>query len=643
MVRLELLGGFRVTYGDAAVPDELWTRRKTAALVKLLCLAPRHRLRRDRLAALLWPGVTPRAAAANLRKTVHLVRRMYAGRYDVLPIESIGDMIGLPAERIWVDVVEFRAGIARARRSQSPHDYASAVSLYRGGLLPGEDDDWLEPHRADLHRDHVAALEEYAGLLEATGQLAEAARVSRLLVADPSAQVRLLRALTLDGRREEAVRAYRAMAAPGPETRKLHVEVRVRHLPRLSALLWEQIGDARMAAGDNRGALSAYRSGLELPAPAPEVARRHRAAAAACLGEGDAEQAERHLRLAEELTTDPAEQARIVGLRAEQAGLRGDIDTALALADVARAHAGMYGTADDACRAEEAMVLVSELRGEWRAGLGAELSRSGPALDAGVFGRAFDRHQCIGLRRLHAGEDVEEFARQILAETKSVRAQAFAWCLLGESLLLRGRFDEAAGCLDESTDLHAHLADEGSAAAAVAWQRLGELAVCRRRFDEVGPTLRQASAVAARAPAPRHVWTRIHATAAFARVELGEPEIAVRSVRAAAAAAARHGDCPSCGALLHPVAAEAYAALGDAEQSCAHALAAAESAARFDGPVWQAMAAAAAAGAALSTGDSAAAEERFRTAADFYEAAGYVYWAGHARRHAAAGIPGLAI
>ena len=48
-LRLELLGGFRVTVDDHAVPDEAWRRRKAAGLVKLLALAPGRRLHREQV------------------------------------------------------------------------------------------------------------------------------------------------------------------------------------------------------------------------------------------------------------------------------------------------------------------------------------------------------------------------------------------------------------------------------------------------------------------------------------------------------------------------------------------------------------------------------------------------------------------
>src|SRR5258706_14689955 len=76
LIRIELLGGFRVTIGALVVPDEAWHRRKMSALVKLLCLAPKQQLRREQITAVLWPDLPPVAAAANLRKTVHYVKHL---------------------------------------------------------------------------------------------------------------------------------------------------------------------------------------------------------------------------------------------------------------------------------------------------------------------------------------------------------------------------------------------------------------------------------------------------------------------------------------------------------------------------------------------------------------------------------------
>jgi len=51
-VRIRLLGGFFVSVGSRTIQEGVWRLRKAAALVKLLALAPGHRLHR---------GVNPEA------------------------------------------------------------------------------------------------------------------------------------------------------------------------------------------------------------------------------------------------------------------------------------------------------------------------------------------------------------------------------------------------------------------------------------------------------------------------------------------------------------------------------------------------------------------------------------------------------
>lgn len=67
-LRIELLGGCRVTVGARVVPEEAWRRRKAAAVLKLLALAPAHRFQREQLMEALWPDLEPHAAGANLRR-----------------------------------------------------------------------------------------------------------------------------------------------------------------------------------------------------------------------------------------------------------------------------------------------------------------------------------------------------------------------------------------------------------------------------------------------------------------------------------------------------------------------------------------------------------------------------------------------
>jgi hypothetical protein len=278
------------------------------------------------------------------------------------------------------------------------------------------------------------------------------------------------------------------------------------------------------------------------------------------------------------------------------------------------------------------------MRGDWRRGLQLEIERSSTA--APSLGRVFDIHHCIGQYHLYGdglAADVEDYARETLALAErmdAVRAQAFAWCLLGESLLLHGHWDEATGCLDRSCELHASF--DGTRSGALPWQRLAELRVSRGHPEEAEAPLRRATTISTVSPMAMHMWGRIYATAAFAHLEQGDPGAAAGSVRAAASAAVRYGDCPSCSALLNPLAAEAYGALGDVEAARAHAGAARVVAGMFESSAWQAMAESAAASVAEAEGAPVEARERFETAASLYARIGHSYWAERALRQASA-------
>jgi DNA-binding SARP family transcriptional activator len=653
-VQIELLGAFRVTVGTRPVPEDAWRRRKPAALVKLLALAPGHRLPRERVMEALWPELEPHAAAANLRKALHQARRAL-GDEGGAAIVSLGDVLFLPQGSLSVDVDSFFAEIAAARRTGDAAAYERALALYGDGLLP--DDryaDWSRERRDELAAEFVTAAEELAALLEAQGDLDGAIRVVRRLVAaDPlreRAHLALMRLHALAGRREEALHAYehlrdvlaRELAAePTAEAQRLYEEVRAdRSDPELSAELWERVGDLRVLSGDTGGAARAFASALRHARDEPELARVHRKLATARLMGHEPDAAELHLHAAERLASDPVERAQLACLRANQAWERGDLDAARRHAETALELAEATGDDASIAGAQEALTIVLHLRGEWRAGLQLEVERVAADRDGRTqLARVFDIHHCIGQFHLYGdslSEGVENYARRTLAlaeEAHAIRAQAFAWCLLGETLLLRARWDEAAGCLERSCELHESL---GTPTAALPWQRLAELAVCRGRGAEAEVYLRRAAAIATVSPMARHHWGRIHATSTLAGLERGDVDAAVRAVRAAAAATVRYGDCPTCSALLNPLAAEAFAALGDVAAAHAYALAAETVSERFDSSAWRAMAESAAASVAAAEGDAPLAVARFREAAGLYDRAEQPYWAERSLAQAAA-------
>jgi DNA-binding SARP family transcriptional activator len=150
-VQLRLLGGFSATVAGEPVADR-WRLRKAKTLVKLLAIAPGHRLHRDIVADRFWPDAEPQTTANNVHQLIHTIRR-------VLGPESVTvtDDVVLLSPNITVDVDVFEYAAAQARRNSEIADLQAALDLWTGPLLP-EDEyaDWAEEDRDRLTETHAA-------------------------------------------------------------------------------------------------------------------------------------------------------------------------------------------------------------------------------------------------------------------------------------------------------------------------------------------------------------------------------------------------------------------------------------------------------------------------------------------------------
>jgi predicted ATPase/DNA-binding SARP family transcriptional activator len=251
-LRIELLGGFRVSGGSRVVEEAGWRLHKASHLVKLLALAPEHRLHRERLIDWLWPDLDPAAASNNLHSTLYVARRALAPAAGD-PGGSLyfqRDVVALrPPGPLWIDVEAFETAATAARRAQDPEAYAAAVALYTGDLLP-EDcyEEWTADRRRALRGLYLALLLELARLLEARGEIEPASEVlGRLVATEPAheeAHVALIRLHAVNGQRHEALRQYRELRAallreldaePAPASQQLNAEILAGHYPARSA------------------------------------------------------------------------------------------------------------------------------------------------------------------------------------------------------------------------------------------------------------------------------------------------------------------------------------------------------------------------------------------------------------------------
>jgi DNA-binding SARP family transcriptional activator len=149
-VEISVLGGFRVTVAGHQTPSRAWSRRSAAALVKILALAPGHRLHREKMMDLLWPDESPDRSAPRLHKAAHFARRA-AGRDDAIVLRD--DIVWLfPGAHITVDAVRFEQLARKAISENDPCGAREALDWYGGELLPADPyEDWAADRRESLH------------------------------------------------------------------------------------------------------------------------------------------------------------------------------------------------------------------------------------------------------------------------------------------------------------------------------------------------------------------------------------------------------------------------------------------------------------------------------------------------------------
>ncbi|MEU7427487.1 BTAD domain-containing putative transcriptional regulator [Streptomyces sp. NPDC040750] len=237
-VHIRLLGGFAVAVDDRPVAAGVWRLRKARSLLKLLSLAPGHRMHRERVYDVLWPDLDRTAAANNLHQVLHAARRALAtagavGEFVVLRDDMV--LLG-PDGGVLIDLDVFDDTARRACAGGASVDYRAALALAGPGLLPEDRyEPWVSEAAGEL-RTRCAMLRLGLGeALERDDRADEAVEVLRALVAeDPLHEPghrALMRVLAGAGRAREALADYERLrdavredtgADPDPHTRGLY-------------------------------------------------------------------------------------------------------------------------------------------------------------------------------------------------------------------------------------------------------------------------------------------------------------------------------------------------------------------------------------------------------------------------------------
>ena len=196
------MGGFTVSIDGVALPDERWHRRHASALVKLLALAPRAQLHRDRVIDALWPDVDPDLALPRLHKAAHFARQALGERDAVVTKAEVVSLF--PGVAVDVDLIAFEtaADAALGTGGHSIDACAAALALYRGELLPAD----LHEPWAEQPRLRLAA--RYEQLLRRDRRWPD---LLRLDPTDEQSHLELLREAVVAGDRASTLRRYAEM------------------------------------------------------------------------------------------------------------------------------------------------------------------------------------------------------------------------------------------------------------------------------------------------------------------------------------------------------------------------------------------------------------------------------------------------
>lgn len=219
LLRVSLLGGFRVERADLAAPISGWQRRSAKTLTKLLATSVGHCLHREQIIELLWPGSTLESSLNSFGKALHAARRAFQPglppRQQSLYLLMSDSMVVLNVDHVVIDADHFEQVAYEAIRRREVGALEAALAAYTGDLLP-EDRyaDWCTSRRESLADLRMRLLLELADLLQARGAYNDAAdRLRAVLRQDPTREEvhrRLMRLYAEMGTPDQAVRQFHA-------------------------------------------------------------------------------------------------------------------------------------------------------------------------------------------------------------------------------------------------------------------------------------------------------------------------------------------------------------------------------------------------------------------------------------------------
>ena len=191
VLTIKLLGGFGLSVGDRDLPS--FQSRAASSLFAFLVLQGDRPQTRDLLAGRFWSDLPEDKARKQLTQQIWRIRSVVNDALgddaDILVATNRDIRINLDIE-IDSDIDAFVNGLDQlqrrnrgGRRGSSIDELSAVIDLYRGDLLAGYYDEWIEPHRNEYHRRYLDAMARLAKMHAQSGDFDAALRCSQALVA----------------------------------------------------------------------------------------------------------------------------------------------------------------------------------------------------------------------------------------------------------------------------------------------------------------------------------------------------------------------------------------------------------------------------------------------------------------------------
>lgn len=253
LLSLSSFGPFQASLANAPIPQ--LSSEKLSALLIYLAMKAGHRLRREHLAELLWPGMHIEAARSNLRHAIFRLRQVLGDDVNAQPFLLSGrEWLSFnPDSPYQLDASEFNlspptcpAGPQSSACTPCLSQMEGLAHLYRGEFMAdlslpdcAEFNDWLQIERETMRRRALVLLERLSVCHEQINGLGQAVPFAlRYLELEPWNEEglrRVMRLHALNGQTSAALVQYDSCCRllkkelgvlPGIETQKLAENIR---------------------------------------------------------------------------------------------------------------------------------------------------------------------------------------------------------------------------------------------------------------------------------------------------------------------------------------------------------------------------------------------------------------------------------